>query len=143
MSTSNQTPLKLWLAMTELVMDHKNLWRETFESRLEVPFSRYRAMRRLERRALTQRDLADLLHVDAPAASVIVTDLVDRGLVTRRPHPEDGRAKIVEITDSGRDWMEEVRSLPVAVPAAVDVLSAAERRDLARLLAKMRDAGTA
>jgi DNA-binding MarR family transcriptional regulator len=141
-STNNSTPLRLWLSMTELVMDHKNLWRETFESRLDVPFSRYRAMRRLERRALTQRDLAELLHVDAPAASVIVADLVERGLATRRPHPDDGRAKIVEITEAGRAWMDEVRSLPVAVPAAVDVLSTTERRELARLLAKMREAGT-
>lgn len=124
-------------------MDHKSLWREGFESRLDIPFSRYRAMRRLERRALTQRELADLLHVDAPAASVIVADLVDRGLVTRRPHPDDGRAKIVEVTDAGRAWMDEVRSLPVAVPAAVETLSAAERRELARLLAKMRAAGPA
>jgi DNA-binding MarR family transcriptional regulator len=67
---------------------------------------------------------------------------VERGLATRRPHPDDGRAKIVEITEAGRAWMDEVRSLPVAVPAAVDVLSATERRELARLLAKMRDAGT-
>ena len=124
-------------------MDHKSLWREHFETQLDMPFSRYRAMRRLERRPLTQRELAGLLGVDAPAASVIVGDLVGRGLVTRRLHPADGRSKIVEVTDAGRDWMDRVRSLPAAVPSAVTVLSADERRELARLIAKMRAAGDA
>jgi DNA-binding MarR family transcriptional regulator len=143
MTTSNATPLRVWLAMTELVMDHKQLWRENFESQLDMPFSRYRAMRRLERRSLTQRELADLLGVDAPAASVIVGDLVGRGLVTRRSHPEDGRSKIVEVTDAGRNWMDRVRSLPATVPPAVTVLSADERGELARLIAKMRAAADA
>ncbi len=143
MSTSNATPLRVWLAMTELVMDHKQLWRENFESQLDMPFSRYRAMRRIERRSLAQRELADLLGVDAPAASVIVGDLVGRGLVTRRSHPEDGRSKIVEVTDAGRDWMDRVRSLPATVPPAVTVLSADERGELARLIAKMRAAADA
>ena len=127
--------------MTELVMDHKTLWREDFESQLDMPFSRYRAMRRLERRPLTQRELAGLLSVDAPAASLIVGDLVVRGLVTRRPHPGDGRSKIVEFTDAGREWMDRVRSLPATIPPAVKALSAEERRELSRLIAKMRAAG--
>lgn len=129
--------------MTELVMDHKNLWRENFESQLDMPFSRYRAMRRIERRQLTQRELAELLSVDAPAASVIVGDLVVRGLVTRRPHPGDGRSKVVEVTDAGREWMDRVRSLPATVPPAVEALSAEDRHELSRLIAKMRAAGDA
>lgn len=140
MPTTKATPLQIWLSMTELVMDNKLLWREHFESHLDVPFSRFRAMRRLERYPCTQRELAELLGVDAPAASVIVGDLVRRGLVTRRLHPEDGRAKIVEVTDAGRAWMDEVRALPGEIPAPFETLTAAERRELARLLAKMRAA---
>ena len=124
-------------------MDHKNLWREQFESQLDMPFSRYRAMRRLERRPRTQRELAELLNVDAPAASVIVGDLVRRGLVSREPHPDDGRAKLVEVTDAGRAWLAEVRALPAETPPPFAAITAAERRDLSRLLAKMRAADDA
>jgi DNA-binding MarR family transcriptional regulator len=124
--------------MSELVMDHKNLWREQFEEHVDMPFSRYRAMRRLGVHSRTQRELADLMNIDAPATSVIVGDLESRGLVERRQHPDDGRAKVIEVTEAGREWLAQVRDLPGRAPKMFDALTVTERRELARLLRKLQ-----
>ena len=142
MNTTEPTTVEVWLAMSDLVMDHKSHWAAAFAAHLDVPFSRYRAMRRIVVRPWSQRDLAEQLHIDAPAASVLVTDLCERGWVTRAPDPEDGRRKVIEATDLGRAWVEQVRQLP-SPPPMFEALSAAERRQLADLLAKLRQGATA
>ena len=123
-------------------MDHKSHWAAAFAAHLDVPFSRYRAMRRIVVRPWSQRELAEQLHIDAPAASVLVTDLCERGWVTRVPDRDDGRRKVVEATDLGRAWVAEVRQLPTP-PAMFETLSASERRQLAGLLDKLRQAAIA
>lgn len=128
----------MWLAVVSLVMDQKHAGRELFEERIGMPWSRFRALRRIERTPRTQRELADLMHVDAPAVSVIVGDLVRRGLVTRSPSPHDARSKVVEISDAGRRLMDDLRSTPDVVPPMVATLTAADRRELLRLVDKMR-----
>lgn len=125
--------------MSDLVMDHKSFWATEFAQHLDVPFSRYRAMRRIVVRPWTQRELADAMRVDAPAMSVIVSDLCARGWATRAADPEDGRRKVIEATDLGRAWVAEVRRLPKA-PDMFAALSPEERGELARLLDKLRAA---
>lgn len=124
-----------------LVMDNKTLAQTLLQDATGMPWSRYRALRRLEVHPLPQRVLAEQLHVDAPAASVIVGDLVARGYAEQIPSPDDGRVKWVHITEHGEELMERLRDLPGVVPAPVAALTAAERRELARLVDKMR-AGT-
>ena len=126
-----------------LVMDHKRLAPALLQEASGMPWSRYRALRRVEDRPLSQRELAEAMHVDAPAMSGIVNDLVRRGYVARVPHAEDGRMRLVTITDAGRELMERLRTLPGVVPAPVATLTAAERRELARLVDKMREAAEA
>lgn len=138
MSTTKSTPVGLWLSMMGIVMDHKWYFAERFEKKLPVPYSRYRALRRVEQSPRSQRELADAMGVDAPAMTGIVTDLVKHGLATREPHPEDGRIKLVTATAQGRAWLDEVRSLPDGAPPLMDVLTADERRELARLLDKLQ-----
>jgi DNA-binding MarR family transcriptional regulator len=46
--------------------------------------------------------LAGPLDVDVSVISRRVAALEDAGLVARRPHPEDGRAQLVAITERGR-----------------------------------------
>lgn len=139
MAVTNPSPVDVWLAMTDLVMDHKSFWVTEFAQHLDVPFSRYRAMRRIAVKPWTQRDLAEAMRIDAPAASVIVSDLCARGWVTRTADPDDARRKVIEVTDLGLAWVEEVRGLAEA-PAMFGALAAPERRELARLLGKLRAA---
>jgi DNA-binding MarR family transcriptional regulator len=47
-------------------------------------------------------ELAHHLDVTKQAASQMVEDLVGKGYVERRPHPEDARARLIVLTDKGR-----------------------------------------
>ncbi|MCD9196927.1 MarR family winged helix-turn-helix transcriptional regulator [Aeromicrobium wangtongii] len=50
-------------------------------------------------------DLAEAMHLDASTVSRHVQQLCDRGLIERGPDPQDGRARIIAISDAGRDGL--------------------------------------
>jgi DNA-binding MarR family transcriptional regulator len=52
---------------------------------------------------LTQREVGIRLGMDANTTSQIVRALERRGLLSREPHPEDGRAMALSLTASGID----------------------------------------
>lgn len=142
MKTTKTTPVAVWLNLAALVMDHKWLVRDLLQDHTGgMPWNGYRALRRVEREPLSQGQLAERMHIDAPAASVLVGELVDRAYVERVPDPRDGRRKLVRITDAGRSLVESLRATTDVVPAPVSTLTAAERRELTRLIDKMRAAG--
>ena len=64
-----------------------------------------------------QRELADHAGTDPMMTSQVIRTLVDRGLVDRSPHPEDGRAWTLPVTPSGRKL---VNRAIVAVEACDD-----------------------
>jgi MarR family transcriptional regulator for hemolysin len=50
--------------------------------------------------------LAEALESPLPAASRVVSSLVDRGFVERREDPDDRRAKVLTLTPAGRALMD-------------------------------------
>lgn len=50
-------------------------------------------------------ELADRAQLSLAATSELVNDLADLGYLTRRPDPADGRAKLIDLTDRGRELM--------------------------------------
>lgn len=50
----------------------------------------------------TQQELADHAQTDPMMTSQVLRALERAGLVTREPHPDDGRAKVLSVTTSGR-----------------------------------------
>ncbi|RZA12678.1 MAG: hypothetical protein EOP93_21530 [Lysobacteraceae bacterium] len=61
-----------------------------------------------------------------------------RGLIARRPHPRDGRAVGLHLTDEGAALMREAEPTAVALEAEVSArLTDTERRTLMRLLQKI------
>ncbi|WNG95041.1 MarR family winged helix-turn-helix transcriptional regulator [Mycobacterium sp. ITM-2016-00318] len=52
-------------------------------------------------------ELAERAQLSLAAASELVNDLADLGYLTRRPDPADGRAKLIELTERGRDLMAD------------------------------------
>lgn len=125
--------------MATLIMDNRADWRDTVIAATGMPFSRFRALRRLESGPLTQSELAARLGVDAPATSVLVGELVDDGLVLRASDPADRRRNLVELTDAGRAVVDGVRELPDAVPSRLGVLDDEEVGTLHRLLQRLHD----
>ena len=52
--------------------------------------------------AMSPRELAEAERVQPPTMTGIVAKLEARGLVQRTPHPTDGRATLISVTDEGR-----------------------------------------
>lgn len=141
MKPTTTTPVAVWLNLHALVMDHKWLSRDLLHDRTDgMPWNGYRVLRRVEDGPMSQGEIAERMGVDAPAVSGIVADLMARGYVLRTTDPTDGRRKLVQISDSGRDILEKLRSVGDVVPPPVATLTAAERRELTRLIDKMREA---
>jgi len=59
-------------------------------------------LRALNERPLSLTALAELLGVTKQAADQVVDEMVELGLVDRRPDPHDGRAKLLALTRRGR-----------------------------------------
>jgi DNA-binding MarR family transcriptional regulator len=84
--------------------------------------------------------LADHLHVAPRTATELVDDLEQRGLVVRRPDPGDRRAVLVEPTAAGERATGDIRAArDAAAERFFAALDGADRRDLARILRRLRD----
>jgi DNA-binding MarR family transcriptional regulator len=71
---------------------------------LELTFAQARALFILAaRKELTVSQLAKLLGVGNPTASVLVQQLVERGLVTRAEHATDRRHTIIKLSQKGAE----------------------------------------
>jgi len=140
-ATTELTRVGVWLNLMTLVMDNKWIARDLLQHRLSgMAWSGFRALRRVESAPLSLGQLAAQMGIDAPAASVLVSDLVARGYVERVPDANDGRRKLVHITSEGRQLLHELRTTDDAVPAPVATLTPEELRELTRLVEKMREA---
>jgi len=127
-----------WQALVALVMENLDEWRRAIAQATGLPFSRFRALKRLGPAPLTLRALADAMGTDAPATTVIVNDLEARGLVLREPHPEDRRAKVVSLTTEGRRVLRSALAVNARAPAGFGALTAADVADLSRIVARLR-----
>jgi DNA-binding MarR family transcriptional regulator len=83
------------------------------------------------------RALAQNMHCDASYMTGLVDVLEDLGYVERRPSPTDRRVKLVQLTDKGEAAKAQALEVISTPPAAIERLSAAEARTLAKLLAKL------
>jgi DNA-binding MarR family transcriptional regulator len=129
---------QVWQTMVSLVMDNRDDWRRKAAEAAGVPFSRVRALLRLDAGPLTLRELAEALLTDAPAATVTVNDLEARGLVERRPHPSDRRAKLVSLTGAGRRVIATVRAVTDQPPSTLANLPPGELASLRSILSSLR-----
>src|SRR3954468_17677065 len=139
MSERDATASEVWLLMSDLVLDHGRR-REVTEA-TGLSFGRTRAVRRLARRPMSMRELADALAIDPPNATVVVDDLEAQGLVRRGPHPSDRRAKVVEATRKGKELARRADAILATPPPALSALAAEDLEALRRILARAREPG--
>jgi DNA-binding MarR family transcriptional regulator len=86
--------------------------------------------------------MGERLQVHPTSITSIVQRLEAAGLVTRRPHPDDGRAVLCAVTDEGRSVVEAATRDLVAADFALEALTEEQLRSLSALLAPVRhDAG--
>ena len=78
----------------------------------------------------TVGQLARVLGVRHATAVGILGPLIDRGLIERRPHPFDGRQRVLALTPEGARLLGRLTSLTVSLETTLDEL---EPRTLAQL----------
>ncbi len=132
---------RVWHAIVALVMETRGDWRRGVVEATGLPFTRTRALRRLAGGEMTLRERAASMATDAPAATVTVNDWEERGLVTRREHPEDRRAKIVALTAAGRAVVRREKDVPDPVPEVLKGLGEREVKVLAKIFDKGKGGG--
>jgi len=138
MSDPPQTAREAWLLMSDLVIAHDR--RRQVSDALGMSFGRARAVRRLARKPMSMGELAAALGIDPPNATVVVDDLEGQGLVRRRPHPTDRRAKLVEATRKGKDMARRADEILATPPPALGALDAEDLETLLRILTQVRAA---
>ena len=133
----------------DLVRFETELWNE-LDARLraeaDVPLGSFNVLLVVERVPDCRvNDIAGALSITIGGASQAVDRLERRGLCGRRPHPEDRRASIIELTDDGRTRCAAAgrvfdRELAARFGGA---LTETRLRQLAEALATLRTAGRA
>ncbi|MEU4326295.1 MarR family winged helix-turn-helix transcriptional regulator [Nonomuraea dietziae] len=86
-----------------------------------------------------QQQLAQYLRITEPAAAEVVEELVQAGLVVRGRDPHDRRRYALELTDLGRQRLEEARDAQITIHARIrDLLGGPEpEQELRELLRKL------
>lgn len=130
--SGNRVADELWRDLAALVIDHRDGWKRAVVEQSGLPFSRIRILMRLRRTPMTVKQIAAAATVDAPAATVAVNDLEERGLVVRRVDPSNRRCKIVSLTQAGQDVVEAIDTVHDPAP---DIFGALPEADLASLRA--------
>jgi DNA-binding MarR family transcriptional regulator len=108
-----------------------------------LTFARYEALVLLtfsSRGSLPLGKMGERLQVHPTSVTSIVHRLESAGLVVRRPHPEDGRAVLAEITDTGRALVERATADLVAAEFGLGALDESGLRALSELLRPVREA---
>ena len=84
---------------------------------------------------LTQRDLGDRLCLTSGAVTMLVDRLEHAGWVRRRPHPDDRRYTLIDLTPkAAKDTPEGLNNYHGAIRALVTAVPARQREIIERFL---------
>jgi DNA-binding MarR family transcriptional regulator len=96
------------------------------------------------RKGAIQQEIGSAMGIDPSTMVSLIDQLESAGLAERRPHPTDRRAREVAITPKGRRLLGRGRRMASQVEDEVlRGLTAAERRELLRLLRRALDSAPA
>jgi DNA-binding MarR family transcriptional regulator len=132
--SNNPLADEVWRAMAALVIDNRDSWKRAVIEQTGLPFSRIRILRRLARKPMTVKQVAHAATIDAPAATVAVNDLEDRGLVLRETDPTNRRCKVVSLTDAGREMVRAIDAVDDPAPDALATLDDAQLKELKAII---------
>jgi DNA-binding MarR family transcriptional regulator len=108
-----------------------------------LTFARYEALVLLvfsSRGSLPLGKMGERLQVHPTSVTSIARRLEADRMIVRRPHPQDGRAVLAEITDHARALVERATADLVAADFALGVLTEEQLTELSALLAPVRHA---
>ena len=136
------TAARAWHNLRVLLHERGDRRREATEA-LGMSFFRVKALRYIAAATapLTLRGLAELLLTDRPYVTLVVDDLVGRGLVERTENPADRRSKIVTATAAGRAAAAEAERILDTPPPSLYDLPAEDLAVLDRVAARLVSEG--
>ncbi|MGH3385122.1 MAG: MarR family winged helix-turn-helix transcriptional regulator [Nocardioidaceae bacterium] len=108
-----------------------------------LTFARYEALVLLtfsRKGSLPLGKMGERLQVHPTSVTSIVHRLERSGFVVRRRHPEDGRAVLAEITETGRSVVEAATTDLTAAQFGLSALAADQLDQLSALLQPLREA---
>ncbi|MFL5845313.1 MAG: MarR family winged helix-turn-helix transcriptional regulator [Solirubrobacteraceae bacterium] len=126
---------RAWRAMSEVALDHDR--KVAVSEGVGLSWARVLTLRRLAAEPQTMRAIAERLAADPPYITVMVDDLEKRGLVRRRPHPDDRRAKLVELTAAGRKLVARADAIFFEPPPALFDAAAKDLTAMLRVLERL------
>ncbi|WP_106215478.1 MarR family winged helix-turn-helix transcriptional regulator [Kineococcus rhizosphaerae] len=92
-----------------------------------------------DRPPLRMREIARSLGCDPSNVTLMGDKLEEAGLLVRRPHPDDKRSRVLELTESGRHLRQRLLDRVVAA-TPLPTLTVREQDQLRHLLAKLSNA---
>jgi len=92
-----------------------------------------------EAEEISVKALGQTLHLDSGTLTPVLKALEAKGVVKRRPSPEDERALLVSVTEEWMALRERALAVPSAMAGCVPQLSPEEAETLYRLLYKLLD----
>ncbi len=90
---------------------------------------------------ITPKEVADHMAITTAAMTYITRRLIDRRLLQRSAHPDDGRSILLELTDHAHIEMQRMHDeFDALMTTAASHLSPEERRNFVSNLVRMADA---
>jgi DNA-binding MarR family transcriptional regulator len=122
---------------------HRQLMIKTLASRGTHPGQAFCLRLLAASDGITQRDLAETLHLSRPTVTKMLQAMEKADMIERRPDPIDRRLTRVYLTDGGRDRELALRAVSAAyVAQTIGTLPEGDRRELARLLDELAESMT-
>jgi DNA-binding MarR family transcriptional regulator len=91
-----------------------------------------------EQGPLLQKELAEKARVEQPTMAALLARMERDGVISRRPHPTDGRSTLVTLTTKAKRRLPAaLHELSNVVEGALDGISDAERAGLVTLLQRV------
>ena len=96
------------------------------------------AARLVERRAASQKDLADITGQHPAGISRLLDEMDRRGLTARAADPLDQRRRLVTLTPAGRRWHKQLEPIVLrATESVLGILGLTEQHQLRTLLRRL------
>jgi DNA-binding MarR family transcriptional regulator len=121
-----------WGLMRDLVLNNER--RREVSDVLGMSFARAKALRYVAESPVPMGELATKLGIDAPYMTLVIDDLERQGMVVRKPHPRDRRAKLVHATRSGKVAARRASAILERPPPELMDLPVSELAELVRVL---------
>ncbi len=134
--------VRLWLRMLSCTARIEQEVPGRFREQFATTLPRFDVLAQLDRapEGLTMSGLSGRLMVAAGNITGLVARLADEGRVERAPHPDDGRAQVVRMTETGKQVFDRMTPAHASWVAEIfDGLSEVEQQALHRALGHLKD----